>query len=79
MLQSLSEVKGYEKLGNKKNNAAFIALPKKNPAVEKSFNNFGNVEVGETRNLNPLQVLNYKYLVVANPEESFKVLPKANS
>jgi hypothetical protein len=57
---------------NKKTNAAFIALPKKDVHAEKSFRNFGNVEVGEARNLNPLQVLNYKYLVIANPEESLK-------
>jgi large subunit ribosomal protein L4 len=75
VVKSLSGIKGYERL-TKKTNAAFIALPKKDAAVEKSFNNFGNVEVGEMRNLNPLLVLNYKYLVIANPEESLKTLEK---
>jgi hypothetical protein len=53
---------------------AFIALSEKNKTVEKSFSNIGNVEVGEMRNLSPLHVLNYKYLVIAKPEESLKVL-----
>jgi hypothetical protein len=33
----LQGIKGYEKTFNKKTNAAFIALPKKNVAAEKSF------------------------------------------
>ena len=63
-------------MGTKKYNTAFIALPKKDRTVEKSFSNFGNIEVGEVRNLNPLHVLNYKYLVIANPEEALKVFSK---
>ncbi len=74
VLKSLSGIKGFERLGTKKLNAAFIALPKKDAATEKSFRNFGHVEVGEARNLNPLHVLNYKYLVIANPEVSIKAL-----
>ncbi len=70
VIKSLGGIKGYERLTTKKINTAFIALPKKDKFVEKSFNNFGNVEVGEIRNLNPLHVLNYKYLVIANPKES---------
>lgn len=72
VLKSLSGIKGYEALAHKKKNGAFIALSKKDRMVEKSFNNFGNVEVGEIRNLNPLQVLNYKYLVITDPAESLK-------
>jgi large subunit ribosomal protein L4 len=73
ILTSLAGIKGFEKL-NKRRNAAFVALPGKDRMIEKSFNNFGNIEVGEVRNLNPLHVLNYKYLVVANPEEALKHL-----
>jgi large subunit ribosomal protein L4 len=76
ILKSLAGIKGYERLSYKKTNAAFIALPNKNIATEKSFRNFGNIEVGEARNLNPLQVLNYKYLVIANPEASLSHFSK---
>jgi large subunit ribosomal protein L4 len=74
VLASISTVKGFEKLAGKRKNSAFIAVPEKNRIVEKSFGNFGNVEVGEIRNMNPLHVLNYKYLVIANPEASLKQL-----
>jgi large subunit ribosomal protein L4 len=74
ILISLGGIKGFEKLSGKRKNAAFVALPAKDRTVEKSFSNFGNVEVGEVRNLNPLHVLNYKYLVIANPTEALKQL-----
>ena len=73
ILTSLSGVKGLEKFSKNKN-AAFIALASKDVKVEKSFNNFGNVEVNEIRNINPLVALRYKYLVIANPDEAVKVL-----
>ena len=77
VLRGLSSIKGFEKLTLKKVNAAFIALPKKDILTEKSFRNIGNVEVGEARNLNPLQLLSYKYLIVADPKESLKTINKA--
>ncbi|MBU6231269.1 MAG: 50S ribosomal protein L4 [Patescibacteria group bacterium] len=74
VLDSLSKIKGYERLGTKKANAAIIALDKKAAAVEKSFRNFGNVAVEEFRNINPVSVLNHTFLIVANPAESLKAL-----
>ncbi len=76
VVDALASITGYERLGSKKINAAFIALPKKDKAVEKSFSNFSNVEVGEARNLNPFSILNYKFLILANPQESFKHIPQ---
>lgn len=73
---ALAGISGYERLGTKKINAAFIALPKKDKAVEKSFSNFGNVEVGEARNLNAFNILNHKFLIVSDPKEFFKVVPQ---
>lgn len=74
ILTSLSKIKGYEILATKAKNAAIIALDAKSEATEKSFRNFGNVSVEEFRNINPVSVLNHKYLIVANPEESLKIL-----
>ncbi len=74
ILTSLSKIKGYEKLGSKKANAAIIALDQKSATIEKSFRNFGNVSVEEFRNVNPVSILNHSYLIVANPEQSLKAL-----
>ena len=67
-LHSLSNIKGFENLFSKKNNAAVIALSGKRKEIERAFSNLGNVEVIEARNLNPLILLEYKYLVIENPE-----------
>jgi ribosomal protein L4 len=74
-------VKGFEYLFKKKNNATVIVLAKKSKALENAFSNLGNVEVMEARNLDPLTLLKYKYLVVENPDVALKVIPgqKANS
>ena len=75
VLMSLSKIKGYEKLV-KSRNAAFIVTPAKEVKVEKSFRNIGNLATGEARNLNLMDVLTYKYLVITNPEESIKNLSR---
>ncbi len=72
IITNLSGIKGYEKLSKKKVNAAVIALSKKSISTQKSFNNFGSVSVEEFRNINPVSVLNHKYLIISNPKEIFK-------
>ncbi len=73
VISCLSKIKGFERL-SKKTNAALVALSGKNEAVEKSFQNIGSVTVSETRNINPVDVLKYKYILIENPEKSVKVL-----
>ncbi len=58
----------------KKKNAALVAMTTYEKNTIKSFSNMGNVTTEEIRNLNPLQLLTYKYLVIENPEEAFKTL-----
>ena len=75
-LNSISKIKGFENLFSKKNNATAIALSNKNKETERALNNVGNVEVLEARNLDPLTLLKYKYLVIENPEVSLNSFPK---
>ncbi len=75
-LKSLSSIKGFETILSKKRNSVAIALSTKSKEVERAFSNMGNVEVIEARNLNPLTLLKYKYLLVENPDVSIKSLPK---
>jgi large subunit ribosomal protein L4 len=74
IMQKLAKGADMSDLSTKKNNAALVALPTYNTNVTKSFQNFGNVMTEEVRNLNPLNVLSHKYLVIENPEEAFKQL-----
>lgn len=71
-LKSLAE----GKILSKKRSSAAIALGSKNKETERAFRNLSNVEVLEARNLNPVTVLQYKYLILENPESALNSLPK---
>ncbi len=74
VLKDLSSVKGFEKMvGGKKPNT-YITLPAKGDTVKKSFANIGTVEVDEVRNMNPVDLLAYRYIIIAQPTESIAFL-----
>ena len=70
VVNSLSKIGGFEKIKTKKKNKAILALDKKEPNVSKSFRNIPGMEIYQARNLNILDILNFKYLLIANPEQS---------
>lgn len=74
ILGSLGKVENFKRLTTKKTNAILVAMDKKDDAVEKGFRNFGNVKVDEARNLNPLELSTYKYVMFVNPSESVKAI-----
>ncbi len=73
ILKTISKIKGFEKLATKKKNRALLALPKKDSDTVKSFRNIPGMEISETRNLNVLDLLTYKYLIMSNPKESLAI------
>jgi large subunit ribosomal protein L4 len=73
-LVGLSAVKGAASLATKRKNAALVVLPARNEHAEKSFRNFGNVEVAHAKDINPVEVLGHKYVVIADPKASVAVL-----
>ena len=79
-LTGLSSVKGFEKLsGTKKQNLALIASTEKSDVSVKSFRNIGSVTFENVSNLNPVNVLKYKYIVIENPVESVNAIAKRAS
>ena len=72
ILKNLSKV--ATTILTKKKNSAILATASKNPVFEKSFANLGNIMVDELRNINPVDLMNIKYLVIENPEESIKFI-----
>ena len=73
-LEALAKAVGAPSLANKKKNAALFALATYDTNVLKSFRNLGQVMTEEVRNLNPLDVMTYKYLIIEKPEEAFATL-----
>jgi large subunit ribosomal protein L4 len=61
-------------LATKRKNTALIVLTKRDEAVEKSFRNYGNYAVMQIKDVNPVDLLTYKYVVVAEPEAALTAL-----
>ncbi len=74
VLKSLGTIGGCERISTKQTNAAMIATAEKDVNVAKSFANISKVGVSEARNLNPVDLMKYKYLVIENPERSVEAL-----
>lgn len=73
-LDGLGSVKGFDGVATRRKNAVLLAVPAKGDAIVKSFRNMGQVLVEEVRNLNPVDVLKYRYVVMVDPEASIKTL-----
>ncbi|RJQ33594.1 50S ribosomal protein L4 [Candidatus Parcubacteria bacterium] len=71
---ALGGVKGFEKLSQKKKNAALIALSEKSVATEKSFRNIGSMAVVSAQNLNPVSVLRNTFLILENPQTALATI-----
>jgi large subunit ribosomal protein L4 len=74
VLAKVAKASGEEMLSDKKRNAAYITTDEHDLNTYRSFANFGNVKVDEFRNLNPIDMLRYKYLVIENPQEAITQL-----
>lgn len=74
ILGSLASIEGKEGLVSKKQNAALIVLPGRDEHVERSFRNFGNVSVVQVKDLNTLDLLTFKEVIVVKPDTSLQVL-----
>ncbi len=76
LLRSLGAIKGAENIADRARQAALVILPERDENAEKSFRNLGNVLVLQAKDVNPTQILSYKYMVVIEPEVALAILAK---
>jgi len=72
--KSLAKASGWGTVATSKRPRVLTALFGRNEKAEKSFRNIPALEIVFLKNLNPLDVLRYKYLLIENPTESVKFL-----
>ncbi len=65
---------GFTKINYKKGKRALLAWPQTNEIAGRSFRNISSAQVADLHNLNVLDLLNYKYLVIIDPVKSLTVL-----
>lgn len=76
ILSAIAKGTGQTQLATKRKNAALLVLPSRNEAIEKSFRNFGNIEVMQAKDINPVDLLTYKYVVMTEPKGTLEVIEK---
>jgi large subunit ribosomal protein L4 len=74
IVKNLAKASGAKTLASSKKPRVLTALFERNPKTEKSFRNISALELVFLKNLNPMDVLNYKYLLIENPVEAVKFL-----
>ena len=74
VVQSLAKATGFKALADSKRARVLTALSGRSEKTEKSFRNLPQLEIVFLKNLNPMDVLNYKYLLIENPTEAVKFL-----
>ena len=75
-LVAIAKGANQEMLATKRKNAALVVLSDRNIATEKSFRNFGNIEVAQAKDINPVDLLTYKFVVVVDAPSSVEILEK---
>ncbi len=73
-LVAIAKGAGVPMLSERRVNAITIALSAKDANTEKSFGNFGSLATVEMRNLNPVDLVSKKFLVIENPAVSLPAL-----
>ncbi len=74
VIKDLSKVSGFEKISGGKNPNVYLTCPAKTDVIKKSFANIGTIEVDEIKNINPVDLLNFRYLIISQPKESIAFL-----
>jgi len=73
-LVAIAKSAGKDALATRRNNAALLAFPTRDLISAKSFRNIPGFMSEEVRNLNPVDILNRKFLVIADPKASLEAL-----
>ena len=68
--KNLARAGKFKLLAHGKKPKILIALYERNKKTEKSFRNISILDIIFLKNINPLDVLNYKYLIIEQPTES---------
>jgi large subunit ribosomal protein L4 len=73
-LDVLSKASGNEEISSRRRNRAVVCTLKKDDVLGKSFANFSNIKTTQASVLDPLTLMQYKYVIIVSPKKSVEVL-----
>ncbi|MDB5260023.1 MAG: ribosomal protein large subunit ribosomal protein [Candidatus Nomurabacteria bacterium] len=74
LMKGLTNIEGFKTLTYKKPNNVYMTVQGVDAAGKRAFRNLPYMTLHNVEDLNPLDIANSRYLVIANPEESIKYL-----
>ncbi|MDP9248955.1 MAG: 50S ribosomal protein L4 [bacterium] len=74
VMAELAKASGLKALSDSKKKRVLTALSDRSAKAEKSFRNLPQLEMVFLKNLNPLDILNHRYLLIENPEKAVEFL-----
>lgn len=74
LLVAVAKGSKHEDLATKRKNAAVVVLTGRDVAVEKSFQNMSNMEIVQAKDVNPVDLLTYKYVLLAGSDAAVAAL-----
>lgn len=74
IMKNLSTIEGFKTLCYKKPNNVYVTTKKGEDTTKRAFRNLPYMTLHNMEDLNPLDLANTRYLVIANPEETIAYL-----
>lgn len=74
IMKNLATIEGFKTLCYKKANNVYVSMKKGDEATKRAFRNLPYMALHNVEDLNPLDLANTRYLVIANPEETISYL-----
>jgi len=74
VFEAFAGVSGFETLNTKKHNNAFMTSTNVDDTLKNGLKNLAHVSLAQIENLNVLDVLNHRYLLIADPEKTVEFL-----
>lgn len=74
MVKDLAKGAKQDNLATKRKNAAIVAIYENDINLKKSFSNLAQIKTSEVRNISPIELLKYKYVIIENPKESVSLI-----
>jgi large subunit ribosomal protein L4 len=73
-MEGLTNIEGFKTLCYKKPNNVYLSIKKGDETTKRAFRNLPYMTLHNMEDLNPLDLANTRYLVIANPEETISYL-----
>lgn len=74
IMRNLATIEGFKTLCYKKPNNVYVSIKKGDETSKRAFRNLPYMTLHNVEDLNPLDLANTRYLVIANPEETIAYL-----